>query len=145
MANYFQIVPTVSEKLTCAHGKPCVRVRLTESRIEYSEETSCERKTLPAPSPSPSSPHCAPINCHFVEEGQECMRTTKTENVTLFEEECEVCEPDYEEEIVPNLVCKDHADRRCANGVRGRWVRWCEGNRRQQARQPREEMIVSQV
>ena len=75
----------------------------------------------------------------------------------LVEEECETCEPELTEEIVPRFICSTRVSAECLGGSAdtGRWTERCErgkgrmsrGRKRKEPRKPRghDEMIVRQL
>jgi len=69
---------------------------------------------------------CAPINCRFVDLGQDCVWSNKTLEVQLIDRVCTVCEPIVGEQVTMKEVCEDGTTRTCDDDPLAQlWKKFC--------------------
>merc|ERR1719347_1209534 len=69
---------------------------------------------------------CAPINCKFLDLGEDCVVNTKTIDITLTDRVCNICKPRVAEQVSLKEVCKQGSTKRCEDApIEQLWKKFC--------------------
>jgi hypothetical protein len=130
----FQVLERIVVDKSCSPATNYCSI--VERKFEYSAPgRRCYEKNL--------GPLCATIDCKFQPrgEGEECVYTARTINLTLRQEECKSCQ-----KLAPlqnkSEICTTQLGRPCAPGHQGRWVKKCEGKIREPRQHDQENKIL---